>query len=181
MDDTTIGEYAMAQFQELLVEHLPHLHHFARLLARDSSLADDLVQETALRALCNTDKFTPGTNMRAWLATILRNQFYNELRSRARMSNYAALPHPEAHPSEQESKLDMRDFERVFKTLPAPQREALSLVGASGFSYEDAANIIGCAQGTVKSRVSRARTELDRRLGRCSDDLPAAPIEKVAA
>jgi len=171
----------MAQFQELLVEHLPHLHRFARHLARDPSLADDLVQETALRALCNTDKFIPGTNMRAWLATILRNQFCNELRLRSRVSRFAALPQSEVHPSEQESKLEMRDFERAFKTLPAPQREALSLVAASGFSYEDAANIVGCAKGTVKSRVSRARTELDRRLGRGGDNLSASPIKKIAA
>ena len=153
-------------FQDLLVEQLPHLQAFARLLARDRALADDLVQETALRALCNMDKFTPGTNMKAWLSTILRNQFYNELRTRSRAAAYAALPKPARHGGEQESRLEMRDFERVFSTLPAVQREALSLVGASGYSYDEAAEIVGCAQGTVKSRVCRARTELDRRLGR---------------
>lgn len=156
----------MVQFQESLVEHLPHLRAFAQFLVRDRALADDLVQETALRALCNVDKFAPGTNMKAWLSTILRNQFYNELRTRTRMAAYAAIPKPMSQDGDQESHLEMRDFERAFRTLPAVQREALSLVGASGFSYQEAAEIVGCAQGTVKSRVSRGRTELERLLGR---------------
>jgi RNA polymerase sigma-70 factor (ECF subfamily) len=147
---------AMQDFQDRLVEQLPHLRAFARLLARDRALADDLVQETALRALCNMDKFTPGTNMKAWLSTILRNQFYNELRSRARAAAYATLPMPVVCKGEQEGHVDMRDFERAFHSLPALQREALSLVGASGFSYGEAAKIAGCAQGTIKSRVCRA-------------------------
>lgn len=155
----------MASFQDLLVEQLPYLRNFARLLARDSRTADDLVQETALRALANADKFTPGTNIRAWLSTILRNEFYNELRARSRMAAYLKTPLPTSYSGDQEWHLNMRDFERVFHSLPAPQREALSLVGASGFSYEDAAEIIGCAEGTVKSRVCRARAELGRRLG----------------
>jgi len=157
-------------FQDLLVEHLPHLRAFARLLARDRALADDLVQETALRALCNVDKFAPGTNMKAWLSTILRNLFYSELRSRSRAAAYAALPKPMGHAGEQEAQITMRDFERVFHALPAVQREALSLVGASGFSYEEAAEIVGCAQGTVKSRVCRARIELSRSFGCAESD-----------
>ncbi len=156
----------MQDFQDLLVEQLPHLRAFARLLARDRALADDLVQETALRALCNMDKFTPGTNMKAWLSTILRNQFYNELRSRARAAAYAAVPKPTGHKGEQEGQIELRDFERAFHALPALQREALSLVGASGFSYGEAAKIAGCAQGTIKSRVCRARMELGRSLER---------------
>lgn len=167
----------MTSFQNQLIEHLPHLQAFARLLARDRALADDLVQETALRALCNSDKFTPGTNMKAWLSTILRNQFYNELRTRSRAAAYAALPKPAGHNGEQESHLEMRDFERAFRALPAVQREALSLVGASGYSYGEAAKIAGCAQGTVKSRVCRARMELGRTLGReIGDDADNLPI-----
>jgi RNA polymerase sigma-70 factor (ECF subfamily) len=171
----------MQAFQDQLVEHLPHLQAFARLLARDRALADDLVQETALRALCNSDKFAPGTNMKAWLSTILRNQFYNELRTRSRAAAYAAIPRPQGHGGEQESHLEMRDFERAFRALPAVQREALSLVGASGFSYGEAAKIAGCAQGTVKSRVCRARMELDRTLGREVPADAAEPDMKVAA
>jgi len=155
----------MAQFPDLLVEQLPQLRAFARMLARNPTLADDLVQETVLRALTNVDKFAPGTNLGAWLATILRNQFYNELRSRARRAAYAAaLPPLVGRDGDQEARLALREFERAFHALPATQREALSLVGASGFSYEEAARIVGCAAGTIKSRVCRARVELARRL-----------------
>src|SRR3984885_4626022 len=83
----------MAFFQDMLVEHLPHLRAFALRISRDRSLADDLVQETMLRALCNNDKFMRGTNMEAWLSTILRNRFYDELRSRSHFAAYDALPH----------------------------------------------------------------------------------------
>jgi len=176
----------MAMFQDLLVEQLPHLHAFARFLARDRATAEDLVQETAVRALCNMDKFAPGTNMKAWLSTILRNQFYNELRRRSRAAAYAAAPKPGLHGGEQELRLEIRDFERAFRDLPAVQREALSLVGASGYSYDEAAEIVGCAQGTVKSRVCRARIELERRLGRADEsseanDDSAAEPRKLAA
>ncbi len=172
----------MASFQETLVEHLPHLRAFARLLARNRAMADDLVQETVLRALCNIDKFVPGTNMKAWLSTILRNEFYNELRSRARMAAYVAIPRPQGHAGEQESHAEMRDFEKAFHELPAVQREALSLVGISGFSYDEAAEIAGCAQGTVKSRVCRARTELKLRLdGEMPPANASAPDIKIAA
>jgi RNA polymerase sigma-70 factor (ECF subfamily) len=166
----------MVQFQELLVEQLPYLRAFARMLARNSMLADDLVQETALRALTNVDKFTPGTNLKAWLATILRNQFYNELRGRARLAAYAeAVPPLAGCDGDQEAHLALREFEEAYHALPAAQRDALSLVGASGFSYEEAARIVGCAEGTVKSRVSRARIELARRLAqRSGADMPFA-------
>jgi RNA polymerase sigma-70 factor, ECF subfamily len=83
----------MNSFQDQLVEQLPHLRSYARLLARDRQWADDLVQETAVRALSNAHQFTLGTNMRAWLSMILRNQFYNDLRYRARLSAYAAPRH----------------------------------------------------------------------------------------
>jgi RNA polymerase sigma-70 factor, ECF subfamily len=154
----------MALFQDKLVEHLPHLRASALRLSRNRSTADDLVQETALRALCNIDKFMPGTNMKAWLSTILRNQFYDELRARSRSASYLAIPHPVGYAGQQESRIELRDFEREFVTLPAVQREALSLVGASGFSYDEAAEIAGCPRGTIKSRVCRARSTLELRM-----------------
>ena len=166
----------MALFQDLLVEHLPHLRAYAMRLARNRAMADDLVQETAARALCNIDKFAHGTNMKAWLCTILRNQFYDELRSRSQIAAYAAIPRPMGHDSGQESRLEMKELEREFATLPAAQREALSLVGASGFSYEEAAEIVGCPQGTIKSRVCRARLTLEQRL---RGERPAAPLAPV--
>jgi RNA polymerase sigma-70 factor (ECF subfamily) len=164
----------MALFQDMLVEHLPHLRAFALRLCRDRMLADDLVQETVLRALCNIDKFMPGTNMKAWLSTILRNQFYDELRCRSRLAAYVAIPRPIGHEGEQESRLEMSELQREFATLPAVQREALSLVGASGYSYENAAKIAGCPQGTIKSRVCRARATLEQRLRDGSDNMPIA-------
>jgi len=154
----------MADFQDQLIEQLPYLTAFARKLARDYARAEDLVQETALRALCNIDKFEPGTNFRAWLSTILRNQFYNEIRSRARSAAYDEATLATTSTSRvtaQESRLEMRDFERAFAKLPETQREALSLVGANGLSYEEAAEAVGCPEGTMKSRVSRGRTSLE--------------------
>jgi RNA polymerase sigma-70 factor, ECF subfamily len=159
-----LGGRIMALFQDLLVEQLPHLRAYAMRLARNRAVADDLVQETTVRALCNIDKFAPGTNMKAWLSTILRNQFYDELRSRSLIAAYAAVPRPMEHDSEQESRVEMKELEREFAILPAAQREALSLVGANGFSYEEAAEIVGCPQGTIKSRVCRARATLEQRL-----------------
>src|ERR1700722_13444490 len=100
----------MALFQDLLVQHLPYLRSYAYRLSRNRATADDLVQETAFRALCNIDWFAPGTNMKAWLSTILRNQFYTELRSRSSMAAYAAMPHPIGHDGEQEISVEVRDF-----------------------------------------------------------------------
>ena len=175
----------MAVFQDLLVEQLPHMRAFARALTHDRSRADDLVQETILRALCNVDKFEPGTNIKAWLSVILRNQFFNELRANSRARAYSAIPRPIGQFGDQESRLEMRDFERAFHALPAVQREALSLVGASGFSYQEAAIISGCAEGTIKSRVCRARVEIARRLGKESLverlDMPASADLPMAA
>jgi RNA polymerase sigma-70 factor, ECF subfamily len=152
-------------FQDQLIEHLPRLRAFAMRLARNRALADDLVQSTALRALTNVDKFVPGTNMLAWLCTILRNVFYSELRSDKRSAFYISTEQPNrSHAAEQETRLEMRDLDRAFGELPKLQRDSLSLVGANGFSYDEAAQIIGCAIGTVKSRVCRARRELERRL-----------------
>jgi len=170
----------MAPFQDLLVEHLPHLRAYAMRLTRNRAMADDLVQETAVRALCNIDKFAPGTNMKAWLCTILRNQFYDELRSRSMISAYAAIPRPAGHDSEQESRIEMKELEREFAVLPEAQREALSLVGANGFSYEEAAEIVGCPQGTIKSRVCRARLTLEQRLRGGRPEAPQEPVSERA-
>ena len=149
-----------------IVPYLPHLRAFARMLAQDPTLADDLVQETVVRALSHAHQFQPGTNLKAWLTTILRNAYFTEKRSQGRI---AQLDAEVAHESTtvsggQEWHLRMRDFEGAFNTLPSVQREALVLVGASGFSYEQAAEMAGCAIGTMKSRVSRARLQLQNLL-----------------
>ncbi len=145
-----------------IVPHLPHLRAFGRMLARDRTLADDLVQETVLRALVHAHQFRPDTNLKAWLTTILRNCYFDERRNRKRFARFAEemAPPPTATSGDQEAHLELVEFERVFANLPALQREALTLVGASGLSYKEAADIAGCAIGTIKSRISRAREQM---------------------
>ena len=141
---------------------VPSLRAFAISLCGNIDRADDLVQETLLRALSHIDSFEPGTNMPAWLFTILRNLFRSEYRKRRREVEDADGRYAESlrsHP-EQTGHVEFGEFRAALSKLPSDQREALILVGASGFSYEDAASICGCAVGTIKSRVNRARTRL---------------------
>src|SRR6202012_4832823 len=145
-----------------ILASVPSLRAFAISLSGNIDRADDLVQETLLRALANIDSFQPGTNMSAWLFTILRNLFRSEYRKRRREvedpdGGYAETlrSHPEQH-----GRVEFEEFRAARAKLPADQREALVLVGASGFSYEEAAAICECAVGTIKSRVNRARTKL---------------------
>ena len=149
-----------------IVPYLPHLRAFARMLAQDRTLADDLVQETVVRALSHAHQFQPGTNLKAWLTTILRNAYFTEKRSQGRITQLDpdVVRDSTTVSGGQEWHLRMRDFECAFNTLPSVQREALVLVGASGFSYEQAAGMAGCAVGTMKSRVSRARMALQAML-----------------
>ena len=160
-----------------IIPYLPHLRAFARMLAQDRTLADDLVQETVVRALSHAHQFQPGTNLKAWLTTILRNAYFTEKRSQGRVAQLGAEVARGVGVASggQEWHLRMRDFEGAFNTLPAVQREALVLVGASGFSYEQAANMVGCAVGTMKSRVSRARLQLQSLL----DDSAGKPSHRV--
>ena len=151
-----------SSFREDLVAAIPMLRGFARSLSGNRDRADDLVQETMLRAIANIDSFQPGTNMSAWLFTILRNHFRSEYRKRRREVEDGEGRYAETLKSqpEQYGRVEFREFREALTQLPADQREALILVGASGFSYEEAANICGCAVGTIKSRVNRARTRL---------------------
>lgn len=141
---------------------LPKLRAFAISLSRNVSQADDLVQETILKAWSNIDRFDPATNLEAWLFTILRNTYYSSLRKTRREvadsdGAYAAgLFDAPAH----DGRLAMADFQRAFDQLSPEHREVLILVGASGYSCEEAATMMGVAVGTVKSRASRARKRL---------------------
>jgi len=141
------------------VEYLPDLRAFARSMASNGHQADDLVQGAILRGLGASHQFTPGTNIKAWLFTILRNVLFNQWRSPASrqlaLDDY--LGHMPITVPDQEANLEFCDFRRAFAQLVPEQREALLLVGASGLDYKEAAAICGCAVGTVKSRVSRAR------------------------
>ena len=141
---------------------VPSLRAFAISLCGNIDRADDLVQETLLRALSHIDSFEPGTNMPAWLFTILRNLFRSEYRKRRREVEDVDGSYAEqlTFSPEQSTRLEINEFREALKALPAEQREALILVGASGFSYDDAAAICGCAVGTIKSRVNRARGRL---------------------
>jgi RNA polymerase sigma-70 factor, ECF subfamily len=148
--------------KESMLAAVPSLRAFAISLSGNIDRADDLVQETLLRAIANIDSFQPGTNMSAWMFTILRNLFRSEYRKRRREVEDTDGSYAESlksHP-EQGSRLEFQEFRTALAKLPPDQREALILVGASGFSYEEAANICGCAVGTIKSRVNRARTRL---------------------
>src|SRR5246127_3891438 len=145
-DDTGDVVTVEASVRDALLGAVPNLRAFAISLCGNIDRADDLVQETLLRALANIGSFQPGTNMSAWLFTILRNHFRSEYRKRRREVEDSDGHYAETlktHP-EQNSRIEFEEFQQALAKLPADQREALILVGASGFSYEDAAGICGC-------------------------------------
>jgi RNA polymerase sigma-70 factor, ECF subfamily len=145
-----------------MVDHLPAMRAFAISLTRDPVMADDMVQDAVEKAWSNFDKFEPGTNMRAWLFTILRNTYYSSRRKSKREVADVDGVHTEALAEKpaHDGRLQMTDFRSAFAQLNDEQREALLLVGASGFSYEEAADMCGVAVGTIKSRTGRARQRL---------------------
>ncbi|MEL7098520.1 MAG: RNA polymerase sigma factor [Pseudomonadota bacterium] len=155
-----------------LVDHLPALRAFALSLTRNGALADDMVQDTIVKAWTNIEKFNVGTNMRAWLFTILRNTYYSNRRKANREIGDVdgvfteTLSEKPAH----DGRLQMKDFREAFEKLPDEQREALILVGANGFSYEEAAEMCGVAVGTIKSRANRGRARLTELLELDADD-----------
>ncbi len=155
-----------------VVEHLAPMRAFAMSLTRDAAAADDLVQDSILKAWKNFDKFAEGTNLRAWLFTILRNTFYSNLRKSKRevSDTDGAMAATLSEKPEHDGRLAMADFEKVFGQLPVEQREALILVGASGLSYEEAAETCQVAVGTIKSRVNRGRCRLVELLDLSDDD-----------
>lgn len=168
---------AADEFRDHLLAAIPGLRAFGMSLAARPDRADDLVQETLMKAWKHRESFEAGTNLRAWLYTILRNEFYSQLRKRRREVEDAdgAYSSKVATPGEQESHLDMADMRRALAQLPDDQREAITLVGALGFSYQEAAGICGTAIGTAKSRVSRAREKLATLLS--ADQVPASAID----
>lgn len=141
---------------------LPELRAFARFLARERSAADDLVQDALVRALAALHQFQDETNLKAWLFTILRNRFYEGQRRRRREAAVIAEQRPatEAIGPAQEGQADLGDLARMLWRLPPSQREALILIGAQGLSQEDAARVCGVPVGTMKARLSRARSAL---------------------
>jgi RNA polymerase sigma-70 factor (ECF subfamily) len=151
-----------AIFKQDLLGVLPHLRAFARGLCGRPDFADDLVQETAIKAWVARDRFTPGTNMRAWTFAILRNHYLSELRRNRHQGEYDpdSAERLLVMDADQEAPLHLSDMELALLKLSPERREALLLVGAGGFTYEEAAQISDCAIGTMKSRVARARDQL---------------------
>jgi RNA polymerase sigma-70 factor (ECF subfamily) len=151
-----------AAFKSGLLELIPFLRAFARSLCGNQEMADDLAQETLVKAWQARHMFAAGTNLKAWLFTILRNQFYSDRRRAWRQAPWDqdAAERIPGSSGEQTWAAELSDTARALKSLSDEQREALILVGAGGFSYEDAAAICNCAVGTVKSRVARARRTL---------------------
>jgi RNA polymerase sigma-70 factor (ECF subfamily) len=148
--------------REMILAAVPRLRAFAISLTGSVDRADDLVQETLLRAWTHFDSFQTGTNLNAWLFTILRNLFLSDYRKRKREVEDSDGSYSECLSSmpEQIGSIQFGEFRTALAQLPPDQREALILVGADGLSYEETAQICGCAVGTVKSRVNRARTRL---------------------
>jgi RNA polymerase sigma-70 factor (ECF subfamily) len=148
--------------RDQLVEHIGAMRAFAMSLSRNSALADDIVQDSLVKAWSRIDSFEAGTNLRAWLFTIVRNTFYSHHRkARREVSDIdGSKSESLAQKPDHDGRLQMRDFNVAFDKLKSEQREALVLVGAGGFSYEEAAETCGVAVGTIKSRVNRARAQL---------------------
>lgn len=159
---TPVTAAADRLFRDQLVALIPSLRSFARGLCGWRDIADDMVQDAMLRGWAARASFTPGTNFRAWMFMILRNQFYSTIRKDRRMTSWdpevAERVLVEA-PSQQDA-IHVADVARALQQLPAEQREVLLLIGANGASYEEAAEIIGCAIGTIKSRLARGRKAL---------------------
>jgi len=151
------------EFKALLASVIPHLRAYGRSLSGNPDLADDLTQDTMVKAWASRERFERGTSIKAWTFVILRNTFLSQMRRNKFHGEYdeVTVERTLSTPASQEDSGEMADLQRALMELPQDQREALILVGAGGLSYEEAANICDCALGTMKSRVSRARAALE--------------------
>ncbi len=187
VNDTHSSEPPMSEekrareFKRELTEVIPHLRAFARGLCGRPDLADDLVQEALMKAWAAQERFQPGTSMRAWTFVILRNAYLTDMRRNRFRADYdeTVAERILTAPAGQEGPLHLSDMHRALLTLPPERREALLLVGAGGFSYEEAAEICGCAVGTIKSRVGRARSALNAMLD--DGDIPQRSTSDAVA
>jgi RNA polymerase sigma-70 factor, ECF subfamily len=157
----------MSDFARLLEEQIPRLRRYARALTRDVNRADDLVQSCLVRAIAKQHLWEPGTNLRAWLFTILHNQHVNDVRHSVREGNTVELeeaPHLTVQ-SNAMHVLELRDLERAMGQLPTEQSQVILLVGLEGLAYEEVATVLNLPVGTVRSRLSRGRDQLRRLMG----------------
>jgi len=164
-DEVSVEHVSLSdpEFKKQLAQVIPHLRAFGRSLSGNRDLADDLVQETLLKAWAARKRFQAGTNMRAWTFIILRNLYLSQMRRARFKGEWDDLVADRllAAPASQDKHVELADMQRALLHLPQPQREALILVGAGGFAYEEAAEICGVAVGTIKSRVARGRVALE--------------------
>ena len=168
-----------AIYQEIEAE-IPHLRRYALALVRDVTAADDLVQAGLARALAKLHLWQEGTNLQAWLTTILRNQHIDDIRRTVRAGRPVELSEAEpllSRPANQDKRLELRDLERALALLPEAQRTLIILVGLNGMAYQDAGALLGMPIGTVRSRLSRGRDTLRRLMGYTLDP----PAERAAA
>lgn len=171
----------MSGLPDLLEAQIPRLRRYARALTRDAHRADDLVQDTLVRALAKQDLWEPGTNLRAWLFTLMHNHYVNDLRRDKRSAGAVAIEEVSASLiaiADPTASRQLHELERALGQLPAEQREVILLVGLEGLSYEDAAAILAVPIGTVRSRLSRGREALRRQLGMEEPVDPALLLEK---
>jgi RNA polymerase sigma-70 factor (ECF subfamily) len=178
----------MTDIRPRIAEEIPRLRRYARALTRDLTTADDLVQDCLTRALSKSHLWQPGTDLRAWLFTILHNQYVNQVRRAVREGMTVALSDAEpvlTSAPNQGKRLELRDLERALARLPDEQRSALLLVGMEGMRYDEVAVILDVPVGTVRSRLSRGREALRQRLGMAPQlsevDAGAAPRRRLPA
>ena len=158
----------MTDFANNIEAQIPRLRRYARGLTRDAVAADDLVQDCLVRAIAKQHLWQEGTDLRAWLFTILHNQYVNQVRRSVREGAAVALSETEpslTHAADQGKRLELRDLDRALAQLPDVQRTVILMVGLEGMRYEAVAKIIGVPVGTVRSRLSRARDALRRLMG----------------
>ena len=167
----------MSDFHGRLEEQIPRLRRYARALTRDVNRADDLVQDTLVRALAKQHLWQAGTNLRAWLFTLMHNQHVNDVRRSNReggnidVDDMASVLVANTDPT---ASRQLRELERALNRLPLEQRESILLVGLEGLRYDEAASILGVPIGTVRSRLSRGREALRKLMGLDEFDAPAA-------
>ena len=168
-------------FKDQLVAIIPSLRAFARALCGNREMADDMAQDAMVRAWAARNSYTQDTNFRAWMFKILRNNYYTAFRKNSRMTSWD----PEVAErllvvgASQEMTIHLKDVAAALGKLPAEQREVLMMVAAGGLSYEDAADTIGCAVGTVKSRVARGRAALARLIDGPAEAIAVKPAKRV--
>lgn len=171
----------MPDFRAGVVGCIPHLRRYARALTKDADKADDLVQECLAKAIGRENQFQPGTNLRAWLFTILHNQFMDEMRRQAARPKLVAIDdnvRKLSDPPSQDATVELRRLEAALQELPVDQRIVTLLVGLEGMNYAEAAEVVGVPVGTVRSRLSRAREALRQMME--YEDLDKPPTRRPA-